>query len=95
MPFFRTLEQLLRPRAYVEKVQNNSPFAWGNLPLQSIPPKDTFLVGDLEAARSIMASEMQLGVGSDWPDTFRKSLSSCCPSADPACTAAPCEHYHD
>jgi hypothetical protein len=73
MPFFRTLEQLVRPRAYVDKVQNNHPFAWGKLPLLSIPPKDTLLVGDLDAARSIMGSEMQLGVKSDWPDTFRES----------------------
>lgn len=32
--------------------------------------KDTLFVADLDAARSVMASEMQLGIGSDWPETF-------------------------
>ena len=34
--------------------------------------KDTLFIADLPAARSIMASELQLGVGGDWPDTLRE-----------------------
>lgn len=34
------------------------------------PSKDTLVIADLDAARSVMASEMQLGIGSDWPKTF-------------------------
>jgi hypothetical protein len=37
-----------------------------------LPGKDTLYIADVEAARSILAAELQLGVGSDWPETIRK-----------------------
>lgn len=37
-----------------------------------LPGKDTLFIADVDAARSILAAELQLGVGADWPETIRK-----------------------
>jgi hypothetical protein len=42
------------------------------VPTGLFPSKDTLFMADLDAARTVMASEMQLGVGSAWPKTFSK-----------------------
>lgn len=48
----------------------SAPAPWGLLSTGLIPSKDTLFIGDLEAARAVMASEMQLGVRGAWPDTM-------------------------
>ena len=42
-----------------------------------LPSKDTLFVADLESARSFMASELQLGIGGDWPDGISKQQETC------------------
>lgn len=83
LPLMQQLQQFVSPKAYAAKVLSGHRLAWGKL---GLPGKDGLFIADLDAAKSIMASELQLGVGADWPPTFREFPV---PKATQACSAAP------
>lgn len=59
----------MSPKEYAAKVLAGNKFAWVKV---GLPGKDGLAIADLDAAKSIMASELQLGVGGDWLPTMRK-----------------------
>lgn len=67
LPLLQTLQQFVSPKAYAAKVLAGHRLAWGKL---GLPGKDALFIADVDAGKSILASELQPGVGADWPPTF-------------------------
>lgn len=71
LPFLQQLQQFSSPKQYAAKVLSGHKFARGML---GLPGKEGLFIADVDAAKSILAFELQLGVGGDWPPTFQAML---------------------
>lgn len=78
LSYLETLEQFSKPLAYSLKVLAGHNYAWGKT---GLVPKTVLFIADLASARTLLTSELNRGVRSDWPPTFRKCLAKqnwCC-----------------